>query len=99
MATLTALTKGGTAWTPQYVESIDMNKCLGCGRCFKVCNRNVLELRPINEHGEFIDDDDDDDDEVLRKVMAIANADDCIGCEACASICGKKCFTHTSVAA
>lgn len=96
MATLTSLTKGGTTWTPQFVQAIDMNKCLGCGRCFKICQRNVLELRAINEHGEFVDDEDDD--EVLRKIMTIANGDDCIGCEACASICGKKCFTHAPLA-
>lgn len=75
-----------------------MNKCLGCGCCFKVCNRNVLEFRFINEYGEFIDDDDDDDDEVLRKVMVIVNVDDCIGCEVCVSICGKKCFIYIFVA-
>jgi Nif-specific ferredoxin III len=52
----------------------------------------------MNEDGEFIDEDDDDE-EVERKVMTIANADLCVGCQACARICPKKCYTHAPLAA
>ncbi len=92
MAQLTGLTLTGKSWTPQFIQSINQSTCLGCGRCFKVCGRNVLQLRPMNEEGEFVDDEDDD--EVERKVMTIANLDNCIGCQACARICPKNCHTH-----
>lgn len=97
MATLTGLTQDGSAWEPKFVTAIDQDSCLGCGRCFKVCGRNVLGMKPMNEFGEFIDEDEDDDD-VERYVMTILNAAKCIGCEACARICPKKCHTHEALA-
>lgn len=96
MAQLTGLTYGGLAWEPQFVTAIDESTCLGCGRCFKVCGRNVLALRAMNEEGEFVDDEDDD--EIERKVMTIAHPEYCIGCQACARICPKKCHTHAALA-
>ncbi len=92
MAYFTGLTLGGKEWTPKFIQSIDETVCLGCGRCYKVCGQGVLELRAMNEDGEFVDDEDDD--EIERKVMVVANPDLCIGCEACARICSKKCQTH-----
>ena len=71
MATATALTFGGFEWIPQFVDSIDKDTCLGCGRCFKVCGQKVLALMGVNEDGEFIDEDQDDDD-IERQVMTIA---------------------------
>jgi ferredoxin len=44
-----------------------------------------MELRALNEDGEFVNDEEDE--EIERKVMTIANADNCIGCEACARVC------------
>jgi len=96
MATLTGLTQGGLDWEPKFVQEIDREKCIGCGRCFKVCGRNVLSLIALDEDGEVVDDDDDDEFE--RKVMSIVNAAKCIGCEACSRICPKKCYTHATVA-
>lgn len=95
MATLTGLTRGNLTWEPQFVQAIDIAKCLGCGRCFKVCGRNVLALKALNEDGEFVDDEEDD--EVERKVMTIANGEVCIGCQACARICPKNCYTHEPI--
>ncbi len=97
MATLTALTRGGTTWEPQFIESIDIDTCLGCGRCYKVCGRDVLSLQGVNEDGEFVDEDDDDDD-IERKVMTILNGDNCIGCQACSKICPKNCQSFASAA-
>jgi Nif-specific ferredoxin III len=97
MATLTAQTRGGSTWIPQFVQAIDKDKCLGCGRCFKACGRDVLTLKALNEDGEFLEDEDDE--EMERKVMTVYNADDCIGCEACARICPKNCYTHAPLAA
>jgi len=85
---------GGHEWVPQFVSSLDQEKCIGCGRCYKVCGRNVLTLMGITEEGEVVSIDDDDDDELERKVMTIANRDNCIGCEACAKICPQRCYTH-----
>ena len=95
MATLTGLTFGGNAWTPQFVQEINQDKCIGCGRCFKACGRNVLQLRAMNEDGEFVDDEEED--EVERKVMSIIHPEYCIGCEACSRVCPKKCYTHNSL--
>jgi Nif-specific ferredoxin III len=96
MAQLTGLTYGGLTWEPKFVTAIDESTCLGCGRCFKVCGRNVLALRAMNEEGEFVDDEDDD--EIERKVMTIAHPEYCVGCEACSRICPKKCHTHEALA-
>jgi Nif-specific ferredoxin III len=50
----------------------------------------------LNEEGEFVDEDED---EIERKVMVVANQDNCIGCEACARICPKNCYTHAPLPA
>jgi Nif-specific ferredoxin III len=91
----------GRSWTPKFVNNIDQEKCIGCGRCFKVCGRGVLQLVGIDEDGEIIrlELGEDDDDEYEKKVMTIANDKNCVGCEACAKICPKKCYTHEAMAA
>ncbi len=89
------LTRGGAPWTPSYLMSIDAESCIGCGRCFKVCTRGVMELKGVNEDGELCDPFDDDE-EIERKVMVVANEGDCIGCGSCAKVCGSSCQTHGS---
>jgi len=96
MSTYTALTFGGKTWIPLFVQEIDQHRCIGCGRCFKACGRNVLHLRAMNEEGEFVDDEDDD--EIEKKVMTIENPDNCIGCQACSRVCPKGCYTHAELA-
>lgn len=91
--TAIALTRGGTPWTPQYVESIDPKKCIGCGRCFKVCARDVLALV---ERGDEDLDDDDWDEEETNALMTVKNPLDCIGCGACGRTCPKGCFTFVA---
>lgn len=88
----------GSTWTPTFVAALDEEKCIGCGRCFKVCPRGVLELVGLNEEGERIrlDDEDDEDEEYEKKVMTIAHQELCIGCTACSKICPKKCYTHAA---
>lgn len=98
MATLTGLTQDGSTWEPKFITAINQEICLGCGRCFKVCGRNVLGMKPMNEFGEFIDEDEDEDGDIERYVMTIIDAAKCIGCEACARICPKKCQTHEALA-
>jgi Nif-specific ferredoxin III len=100
MASFTVKLPSGELWTPQFVGSINEEKCIGCGRCFKVCGRDVLQLAGVNEEGEYVAlDADEDDDEYEKKVMTIANRENCVGCEACAKICPKKCYTHAPAAA
>jgi Nif-specific ferredoxin III len=92
MAQLTGVTLGGSPWTPNFVQEINQSKCIGCGRCFKACGRDVLLLRAMNDEGEFVEDEDED--EVERKVMAIVHPELCIGCQACSRVCPKDCYTH-----
>ena len=85
---ITGPTKGGTEWTPQFAIELDQAKCIGCGRCYKVCPRDVLDLV---ERG--LDDDNDDEDDNMM-VMSLANPSDCIGCGSCGRVCPKDCYTY-----
>lgn len=92
-APITGVTRGGTEWIPAFVVALDQSSCIGCGRCYKVCPRNVFELV------EREDDDDDDYDDGFSDdttmVMSLGNPLDCIGCEACSKVCPKDCHTHS----
>jgi len=87
--TITGITRGGTPYTPEFVTELDASTCIGCGRCYKVCPRDVFELVERE-----VEDDDDDFSDDTSMVMAIGNAMDCIGCGACARVCPKDCHTH-----
>ncbi|WOH80528.1 ferredoxin III, nif-specific [Bradyrhizobium sp. BEA-2-5] len=85
-------TRDGRDWKPDYLVSIDAQKCIGCGRCYKVCGREVMTLKGINEDGELVELDDDD--EVEKKVMVMNDDGACIGCGACVRVCPTNCQTH-----
>ena len=93
---MTAITRDGRAWEPEFLLSIDPKTCIGCGRCYKVCSRDVMTLRGITEDGDWVDltDDDDHDGEIERKVMVMVDGGGCIGCGACARVCPSGCQTH-----
>ncbi len=93
------MTRGGGAWTPRFVESIDAEKCIGCGRCFKVCGRDILSLMGIDGEGEAVVITAENEDELDKKVMNIVHPELCIGCESCAKVCPKKCYVHRELAA
>jgi Nif-specific ferredoxin III len=98
---ITGTTFGGTVWTPNYVSNLNQKTCIACGRCFKVCPRDVFNLIDKDEIIEEFDDDygDFEDDDDNSMVMSLKNPDDCIGCEACSKVCPKNCFTHQHKAA
>ncbi|MCA1908894.1 MAG: 4Fe-4S binding protein, partial [Magnetospirillum sp.] len=50
---VTFTTRDGTPWTPKYLDSIDPELCIGCGRCYKVCTQGVLKLMGISDEDEF----------------------------------------------
>ncbi len=87
MAYITGLTKDKHEWTPQFVVAIDEENCIGCGRCFKVCSRDVLAFEEVDE------------DDSAKMFMRVANPGNCIGCEACGRTCSKKCFSFAPVSA
>ena len=94
---ITGTTFGGTAWTPNFVTDLNARTCIGCGRCFKVCPRDVFDLvdrDEVLEAEDFGDDYADFEDDDNTQVMTLKNAADCIGCEACSKVCPKDCFTH-----
>jgi len=97
--TVTGFTFGGEQWVPAYVAELNQGTCIGCGRCFKVCPRDVFDLiekSEVIDEEDFEDDYGDFDDDDNSMVMSLKNRNDCIGCEACAKVCPKDCFTHNS---
>ena len=85
MASITGLTRDGKVWTPKFATSIDMDSCIGCGRCFKACAKGVLAYAEV-EVGD-----------TEKGYMKVNNAGRCIGCGACGRTCPKKCFTFEEV--
>ena len=73
---ITGMTRGGAEWTPEFIIGLNQERCIGCGRCYKVCPRNVFDLVERE-----LDDDDDDDDfsDDTWMGMPVADALDCIG--------------------
>lgn len=99
MSNITGITRGGTEFTPEFIMSLDQTKCIGCGRCYKTCPRDVFDLvdRDDMDLDDDMDDDWDDDDgfsDDTAMVMSLKDAMDCIGCQACIKVCPKSCMTH-----
>ena len=96
MSQVTIELADGRSWIPKFAVAIDKEKCIGCGRCYKVCGREVMTLVGVDEDGEIVDIEDDDD-EYEKKIMIISNQMNCVGCEACARVCPKNCYTHAAM--
>lgn len=94
---MSMVNRGGKEWTPDYLVAIDPAVCIGCGRCYKVCGREVMTLFGLHEDGEVVEDDEYDD-EIVKRVMQMNNPDACIGCGACARVCPTNCQTHEKAA-
>lgn len=95
MDNITGRTRGGSLWEPHFIQGLNQETCIGCGRCYKVCPRNVFDL----VERDYADDDDDDEfSDEPTMVMSVADAMDCIGCQSCAKVCPKNCHTHAPAA-
>jgi Nif-specific ferredoxin III len=94
-----ALTRDGRAWQPAFLLAIDGGKCIGCGRCYRVCGRDVMVLKGLTDEGELVPLDDDEDEEIEKKVMVMNDEGACIGCGACARVCPTDCQTHAAAQA
>lgn len=101
MSTITGITRGGSEWIPAFITDLDQGNCIGCGRCFKVCPRDVFELVDREDPDLDLDADDDDDyddddgfSDDTSMVMSLKNLLDCIGCQACSRVCPKNCLSH-----
>jgi len=81
MAYITGLTRGKQEWIPQFVRSIDHEKCIGCGRCMKICAHGVLAPQEVDE------------EESAKMFASVESPDNCIGCGACGRTCNKKAFS------
>lgn len=99
MANYTVTLPTGVEWTPQFIAGIDQTKCIGCGRCFKTCARDVLQLMAVNDEGELFAVDADDDEEYDKQVMSIAHPENCVGCESCNNNCAKRLISYAPKAA
>ena len=82
-----ATTRSGAPWEQEFLTAIDQDECMGCGRCYNVCPRDVFDL--IEKEA----DEDDYDDQVMM-VMTIKDEGDCIGCGSCSRVCPKNCHSH-----
>ena len=104
MGNITGMTRGGIEWEPAFIVDLNQANCIGCGRCFKACPRDVFELVERYEVAAldaddydddyYYDDDDDGFSDDTSMVMSLKNMMDCIGCEACSRVCPKKCMSH-----
>jgi len=89
-------TRDGTPWEPAYLIAIDGDKCIGCGRCYKVCSRDVMHLMGVDEGGQLVAcaAEDDDDEEFVRKVMVLDTPATALAAARVTASARRNCQTH-----
>ena len=96
-----AYNRCGVEYVPTFLTAIDQEKCIGCGRCFKVCGRDVMTLYGITEDGALVrsgtEEYEDVEDEIEKSVMSLIAPMNCIGCGACNRVCPKDCQTFETL--
>ncbi|MBI3794352.1 MAG: ferredoxin III, nif-specific [Nitrospinae bacterium] len=90
MEQIVSYRKNGTPFTPLYIAGVNHEKCIGCGRCFKVCGEEVFTL--VERATLGLEDDDYEDEGAM--VMKVKDDGNCIGCSACKRVCPKGAVTH-----
>ena len=81
MTFITGFTRGKKQWTPQFIKAVDPERCIGCGRCMKICAHGVLAPAEVDE------------EESAKMFCSVTNPQDCIGCQACGRTCRKEAFS------
>jgi len=64
--------------TSNYIAEIDEKLCIGCGKCFKACKIDAIQMVAIEKP------------QTKKKKDAKINKDFCIGCGVCALACPTK---------
>ncbi len=68
-------TASGEEWIPAFVQKVDVDKCIGCGSCVKVCLGNCYELKEIIVDGK------------RKKVAVVVRPENCLGDCHCHKAC------------
>lgn len=63
--------------TTNYIPKVSLEKCIGCGKCAKVCPILAIEIEAAKE----------DPDGTQRKRHAVIDTEICLGCGVCARNC------------
>ena len=52
MITFSVTLPSAEIWVPQFMASINLEKCIGFGHCVQACSRDVLTLVGVDEDGK-----------------------------------------------
>jgi ferredoxin len=72
-------------WKPQFIEEINRDICLDCGRFNEIGGRHTFNLRTI-----------DNSNNSEQQITTVANPQECADCDACTSIYPEPAYTHYS---
>ncbi len=68
--------------TSSFIASIDLSKCIGCGKCAKKCPIQAISMEP-RDPGDPVPPDN----KKKPKKKAVIETEFCIGCGVCATAC------------
>ena len=70
--------KNKTGGWRTFKPSTDLDKCIGCGTCVKVCPEGCIEMQKIKKYNQL---------------KPVTDYDYCKGCAVCATECPVKAIT------